>query len=163
MLMSHYQHVADLLHNFLPQQQLHVCHSNLIIYLGYLWFTSGDLANSPVYELKDNTHPRFDYHGSTTVYDGRLYRATPILVNLDRSPEVDENLSKSRSRIHNHSFNYTPCRLLPSVICCATLQQPTTDACNSLLSSRVVATNVCNKLIVWHQPNCMYHFGWSSI
>jgi len=35
-------------------------------------------------------------------YYGRFCRGTPILVNLDNSPEVDKWLSKSGFRITNH-------------------------------------------------------------
>jgi len=42
------------------------------------------------------------YHGT----HGPFCRGTPILVNLDKSPEVDELLSKSGSRINNHLFTY---------------------------------------------------------
>jgi len=51
-------------------------------------------------------------HDMTTIvvpwYDGRFYCGTCILVNLDRSPEIDKNLCKSGSRINNHLFTYTP-------------------------------------------------------
>jgi len=50
----------------------------------------------------------WSYHGRTMVYlplyHGRFCRGTPILVNVHKSPEVDEWLSKSESRINNHLF-----------------------------------------------------------
>jgi len=50
-------------------------------------------------------------HGMDTVvepwYHGRFYRKTPILVNLNTSPEVDEWLSKIGSKINNHLSTYT--------------------------------------------------------
>jgi len=41
-------------------------------------------------------------------YDGRFCCGTPILVNLDNSPEIDKWLIKSGSKINNHVFTYTP-------------------------------------------------------
>jgi len=45
-------------------------------------------------------------HGITTMvkpwYHGLFCRETPILVNLDKSPEIDKWLSKMGSRINYH-------------------------------------------------------------
>jgi len=43
-------------------------------------------------------------------YHDRFCRGTPILVNLDLSPEVFKWLSKSGSWINNHLLTYTLCR-----------------------------------------------------
>jgi len=61
-------------------------------------------------------------------YNGWFCNGAPILVNLDNSPEVDEWLSKSGSRINNHLF--TDCRFR----CCYFLLSP--SFCCFGLSSR---------------------------
>jgi len=48
-------------------------------------------------------------------YHGRFCRRTPVLVNLDKSPEVDKWLSKNGSRINNHFFAYAPYCRVPGV------------------------------------------------
>jgi len=62
-------------------------------------------------------HPwsKCDYHGQTIVYlpwynHGGFCPGTPIdpPVNLDKSPEVDEWLSKSGPRINSRLFNHKP-------------------------------------------------------
>jgi len=57
-----------------------------------------------------NGKPWLD-HGMTTMvepcYHGRFCRGTPTLVNLDKSLEVDEWLSKRRSKIKTKSYSQT--------------------------------------------------------
>jgi len=75
--------------------------SQTIFYLPWLYHGVGVEPRFICYNTI--TYEPWWYRGMTTIvepwYNGRFRRGIPILVNFDRSPEFDEWLSKSESRI----------------------------------------------------------------
>jgi len=79
-------------------------------YIACNYFTNISMA----YVLKSSFHQcESSQHSTTTVVQqdhlGAVVDHSCILVNLDKSAEVDQWLSKSGSRIKNHLSTYTPC------------------------------------------------------
>jgi len=71
-----------------------------------------DLGKLMTVKLWSRHHEPWFNNGMTTTvepwFHGQFYHGTPVLVNLDKSLEVDENRSKSGSKTNNHLFTPMP-------------------------------------------------------